>query len=132
MSATKEELVSRGVRLRCPNCGEKSLFPPGTFRIHDRCPGCGLVLNRGEGFFLGPMVVNYGIVAFVFIVPLIVLWADDMITGAWAAGLAITSCLVLPFALYKLSWSLWLMTYFLFLPDRLAMRGDAMEHEQRD
>jgi len=98
-------------------------------RIRDRCPDCGLELNRGEGFFLGPMVINYGIAVFGFVVPCIILWASGVLAGAWAAGIAISSCLILPIALYRVSWSLWLMTYFWFLPERLPANS-AMIHDR--
>jgi len=101
-------------------------------RINDRCPECGLVLNRGEGFFLGPMVINYGIAVFGFVVPCILLWVAGVLPGLWAAVLAITACIALPIALYRLAWSLWLMIYFWILPDRLELRGDALEHSRDD
>lgn len=115
----RTEILSRGLHLRCPNCGAKSLFPARSLRIHERCPECGLELNSGEGFFLGPMVINYGIAAFGFAAPCILLWVAGVLPVGWAFGLAAAGCVFLPIVLYRLSWSLWLMIYFWFLPERL-------------
>lgn len=122
---SKHEIVSRGLHLRCPNCGAKSLFPEGSLRIHDECPSCGLDLNRGEGFFLGPMVVNYSIAVLGFAVPCLALWAGGVLPLNWAFGLAGAGCVFLPIVLYRASWSLWLMVYFWFLPERLPANGGA-------
>jgi len=39
--------LGRGLRKRCPHCGEGRLFSGWTFR--DRCPACGLVFARNAG-----------------------------------------------------------------------------------
>jgi hypothetical protein len=99
-------------------------------RINRECHGCGLMLDRGEGFYLGPMVINYGIAAFGFVAPCIILWTAGVLHGMWAALLAVVACIALPIPLYRLSWSLWLSVYFFVLPDRLpANRG--VEHDRR-
>jgi len=132
MSVSKREIISRGLHLRCPNCGGPALFQHGSMRINDRCPDCRTELNRGEGFFLGPMVVNYSFVVFAFVVPCIVLWALGVLPLALAIGLVAIGCVVLPFVLYRLSWSLWLMTYFWFLPDRLPANDGSTGREAED
>jgi uncharacterized protein (DUF983 family) len=119
-------ILSRGLHMRCPNCGAKSLFAPGAMRIRARCPVCDLELNRGEGFFLGPMVINYSIAVFGFVVPCILLWARGTLPGVWAAGLAVAACVALPIALYRYSWSLWLIVYFYVLPDRLKANSSTL------
>ncbi|HEV3474680.1 MAG TPA: DUF983 domain-containing protein, partial [Actinomycetota bacterium] len=56
----------RGLTRRCPWCGQGKLFVRW-FRMRDRCPRCGLVLDAGEGAFLGAMAINYGVAGVLFL-----------------------------------------------------------------
>jgi len=132
MSVTKREIVSRGLHLRCPNCGERTLFQTNAMRINRRCPSCRVDLNRGDGFFLGPMVLNYSIAVFLFVIPCILLGASGMFPWAIALGLAAAGCVILPIVFYRLSWSWWLMLYFWFLPERLPANGGLAGGEAED
>lgn len=57
-------VLGRGLRLVCPRCGTSPLFR-GWFRMHDRCPACGLSFVRDPGFYLGSIYINYGITVIV-------------------------------------------------------------------
>ena len=51
-------LFGRALRLHCPNCGGGGIFA-SYFRLHTRCPTCGLQLERGESdYFLGAYLFN--------------------------------------------------------------------------
>ncbi len=51
-------LLGRALLLRCPNCGGGRLFE-GFFQIKQRCPTCGMLLERGESdYFLGAYTLN--------------------------------------------------------------------------
>jgi uncharacterized protein (DUF983 family) len=51
-------LVGRALRLRCPNCGGGPIFE-SWFRMRERCPRCGLRLERGEqGYVVGAYMFN--------------------------------------------------------------------------
>jgi uncharacterized protein (DUF983 family) len=51
-------LTARAFRRRCPNCGGGPLFD-SWFRMGDRCPSCGLRLERGEqGYIVGAYMFN--------------------------------------------------------------------------
>jgi uncharacterized protein (DUF983 family) len=51
-------LVGRALRLRCPNCGGRSIFASWT-RLRAQCPTCGLRLDRGESdYFIGAYLMN--------------------------------------------------------------------------
>ena len=61
----------RSIRLRCPTCGEKPIFPPARrvrsltdwFTPLDGCPQCGYAYEREEGYFLMAIWgVNYGLI----------------------------------------------------------------------
>lgn len=132
MPVTTSEILRRGLTQRCPNCGERSLFPPRSLRIHRRCPVCDVSLDRGEGFFLGPWVINYTVAVFGFVLPAIVLGAREVIPWSVALVLGVIGGVVLPALLYRRTWSWWLMIYFCFLPHRLPANGGLSGADEED
>jgi hypothetical protein len=73
-------MLGRALLKRCPICGAGGLFS-GWFRMKERCPGCGYLFEREEGFFLGAYVINLaiaqGLVILLAVVPLIVRLSGD-------------------------------------------------------
>lgn len=130
MNVTRREIVARGLSNCCPNCGHHPLFPPRSFRIHERCPTCGTGFERGEGFYLGPWVLNYTLTVFVFVLPAIVLGVRNVVPMGFSLGLAAAGCLILPAFLYRLTWSWWLMLFFFFQPDTLPANGGPVGVEE--
>ncbi len=52
------ELVVRALQLRCPHCGGRQIFA-SFFELKDRCPTCGIRLERGEkDYFVGAYLFN--------------------------------------------------------------------------
>jgi uncharacterized protein (DUF983 family) len=50
--------LRRALLLRCPNCGHGGLFT-GFFKVKERCPSCGILLERGEAdYFIGAYTLN--------------------------------------------------------------------------
>jgi uncharacterized protein (DUF983 family) len=131
MNVGRGKILARGLLNRCPNCGAHALFPPRSLRIHARCPVCGVGLDRGEGFYLGPWVLNYTLVVFGVVLPAIVLGARQIIPWAAAGAVIVAGC-VLPLLLYRASWSWWLALYFFFLPQRLPANGGARDGTAED
>ena len=133
MQITRRQIIARGLSDRCPNCGRHSLFRPGArFRINEQCPECGLKFDRGEGFFLGPFVINYTVTVIVFIIPVIVLYACGRLGAPAAIVTAGAGALAIPILLYRPSWSWWLMTYFFFLPQKLPGNRDALHEDEEE
>lgn len=123
MAVSKLQIIQRGLTNRCPNCGERTLFPPRSLRIHPQCPTCGTDFERGEGFFLGPWVLNYAVAVFVFVLPAIIAGTRGAIPWSIAVAIAAIGCTLLPVLLYRSTWSWWLMLYFFFLPQLLPANG---------
>ena len=112
------DIVRRGLRCECPNCGQAKLFR-SLLRIHHRCPSCGMTLERGDGYFLGPLCINYGIVVFGFVAPLLLAGVAGWIPLKLALAVGLIGALLIPILLYRFCWSLWLMIYYFCLPDEL-------------
>ena len=132
MKVTQGQIIARGFSNRCPNCGQRTLFPPRSFRVNRRCPSCGTGFDRGEGFFLGPFILNYTICVFCLVLPSLLLGNAGVIPWSVALVLAAFGCLVLPALLYRSTWSWWLMLYFYFLPRQLPANGGATGAEEED
>lgn len=133
MQVTRSQIIVRGLSDRCPNCGGHTLFKPDArFRIHEQCPDCGLKFDRGDGFFLGPFVINYTVTVIIFIIPVILLYIFGRLGPMAAVATAGAGALVIPILLYRLSWSWWLMAYFFFLPQKLPNNRDASHEDEEE
>jgi uncharacterized protein (DUF983 family) len=133
VNVTRTRIIARGLAGHCPNCGGPTLFKPGAlFSVNEQCARCGLKFDRGEGFFLGPWIFNYTATVVLFIVPVVLLCVHGMIGTRTALAAAGAAAILVPMALYRLSWSWWLMTYFYFLPQKLPQNQDALHEDEEE
>jgi uncharacterized protein (DUF983 family) len=120
MKVSRVQVLANGIACRCPNCGQRTLFQAGRlFSVNETCGNCGLRIEKGEGTFLGPFVINYGLTAFGLIIPVIILYARGTLGAPATLSLCFAAALVAPLLLYRISWAWWLMLYYFFLPDNL-------------
>jgi uncharacterized protein (DUF983 family) len=126
MHVTSQEVVSRGLHWRCPNCQGPLQFAR-RMRPLERCPQCGLRWDRGNGFFLGAMVWNYGVTVFGLLLWVVLAALRGWIAPPLAIGLGLAIALIFPWIFYKWSWVLWLTTYYAVLPNELPVNSGA-EH----
>ena len=128
MQATRGQIIVRGLTHRCPNCGGRTLFKAGTlFELDRACSGCGLKLEKDEGFFLGAMALNYGVTCAGLLAPVVICWYLGVLGGRTAIGLALTLAVVAPLALYRSSRSWQLMLYYFFFPQQLPVNRRALD-----
>jgi uncharacterized protein (DUF983 family) len=73
-------MLVRGATRRCGVCGIGNLFT-GWFRMRERCPRCGYVFAREDGFSLGAILMNFAVTELLLavfgIVPLIAVLAAN-------------------------------------------------------
>jgi uncharacterized protein (DUF983 family) len=101
-------VLARGLRRRCARCGAGGLFRRW-LEVSERCPRCGLRLEREEGGFLGAMVINYGVTAAVWLI-VFVTWLVLDLPEVHVLALTLTSigiALVVPLAFYPFAKTLW-------------------------
>jgi uncharacterized protein (DUF983 family) len=119
------DVLANGIMGRCPNCGQRTLFERGRpFKVNGACPSCGLRIETGDGAFLGPFVINYGVTVFGVIIPVVALYAAGKLGADATLAIALIVGLVVPLLLYRLSWAWWTMLYYFFLPDNLPANLD--------
>ncbi len=103
-------LLSRGIRLRCPNCGEGRLRETW-LKLKPKCPACGLRTDRGEeDFFNGGMMWNIvfsegGLLATGLLVGILT-WPDVPWTLLQWGTTALM--VIVPFIFYPFSLGFWL------------------------
>jgi len=100
--------LARGLVRRCPRCGGRDLFER-RLRIRERCPGCGLRLEREEGGFLGAMTLNYLATTLAW-GGFLAVWLVVALPGVAIAPLTVASLAfvaVFPLLFYPLSKTLW-------------------------
>jgi uncharacterized protein (DUF983 family) len=132
MTVTRLDVIANGIVCKCPNCGQRTLFVPGRyFKVNESCPRCGLRIEKGDGAFLGPFVINYTFTAFGVIIPIILLYVAGKLGGTATLVLCMLGALGVPLIVYRLSWGWWLMLYYFFIPDNLPgnLEGRAGDDE---
>lgn len=125
MEVKHSQILKRGLTGDCPNCGHPDIFDG--LRLKATCPVCFMALQRGSGWWLGPLVINYGLVCFGLVLPALALGLLGVIPLKWGIAVVIGSALVVPFLIYRWSWSLWLMCYYLVLPHELPANNENLD-----
>jgi uncharacterized protein (DUF983 family) len=109
-------VLLRGLRKRCPRCGERRIFD-SWFRLKRTCPRCDLLFEKEEGGFLGAITLNYGVATGAWVIMLGVWLAftvpDVRIAPLMAASLFVL--VVVPLWFYPRSKGLWAAIEYLVL-----------------
>jgi uncharacterized protein (DUF983 family) len=96
------------LRQRCPVCRRGSIFR-GSLTTNERCPVCGIVFEREEGYFVGAMYFSYALS-----IPLLALlfFGGMQLLPGWpdmaVAGLALAIFLPLVPLIFRYSRVLWI------------------------
>jgi uncharacterized protein (DUF983 family) len=117
----------RGVRKRCPRCGERDTFI-SWFAMRRACPRCEWRFEKEEGGFLGAMVLNYvaavGIWIVVLAVGLVLTVPDVPVVPLMLASVAVL--VIVPLTFYPRSKTIWAAVEYLVLradPDYRSPTG---------
>lgn len=123
-SGSVGDVVMRGVRLRCPRCGETPLYA-GLFRMHPACAECGMRYEREAGYFVGAIYVNYAMTVAIAAGTVLALdwWIGLTLTQQLVVGIALAA--LLPLVFFRYSRSLWLCV------DYLVTRADERSERER-
>ena len=102
-------ILARAATLRCPNCGGRPMLRHW-LRMRERCPRCGLRVERGErDYFIGSMMFNLVLAemlfAVLFVATLVLTWPDvPWDTLEWLAPLLMLAAPLVLFPFSKLLW----------------------------
>ena len=109
-------VLGRGVRLRCPRCGESRLFT-GWFTMPSHCSFCGMRFEREQGYFVGAIYVNYGVTVLIAVAGYFILWITTTLSTAAQLALWIPFVVLFPLWFFRYSRSLWLALEYLLNPE---------------
>jgi uncharacterized protein (DUF983 family) len=114
------KLLGRAALLHCPNCGAKHIFT-GFFELKERCPNCGILLERGESdYFLGAYTVNLiaveALLALGFLIAMVLTWPKPPWDALEYGGIVL-SILGAVFC-YPFAKTTWLAVDLIFRPQR--------------
>ena len=132
--ASTGRVLLRGLRKRCPRCGERDLFA-SWFTMRATCPRCDLRLEKESGGFLGAMTLNYGVAMGAWLVALgigiAVTVPDVPVMPLLLISFAIL--IVVPLWFYPRSKSTWAAVEYLVLRSEPGYRPPvARDARQRD
>ena len=111
------KVILRGLRQRCPRCGRGKLFVRG-FKMYERCPSCGWVYEREEGYWTGAMAVNLvltEIIAAAIVVPLAAMQFNPLVLY----GVGIPLIALMPVIFYRVTKAIWMSFDFIVNPTSL-------------
>lgn len=112
------QALRRGLRFRCPNCGEGPVFR-GFFKMRDQCDVCGLSFHPESGYYAGAMYLDYALSAAIFLAVFIPsFFLPDFTHLSYATKNILWICFgaTLCLALSRPSYSLWLGIDFWMSP----------------
>ncbi len=114
MEAGAATVLLRGLRKRCPRCGERRIFGSWLHLI-ERCPNCDLRFEREQGGFLEAMTINFAAAVAVwvgmFVVVLVFTVPDVPVTPLLIASVVVL--VLMPLWFYPRSKTFWAAIEFL-------------------
>ena len=96
----------------------------GLFRMHSRCPECGLRFEREQGFFVGAMYVNYAATVALVIPGYFILSYLTSMTITQHLILWISVATVFPLWFFRYSRSLWWGLDYLVNPEEVGPQSE--------
>ena len=108
VTITTGVLMRRGMRRRCPVCGQGRLFRQWV-RMVPSCPRCGLVFGRIPGHWLGSWFLNICVVQTAVVLILIIgvaaTWPEPPM---WTIGSAVAlAAVIVPLYFFPFSRTIW-------------------------
>jgi uncharacterized protein (DUF983 family) len=108
-------MLWRAVRLRCPVCGLGRLFR-GWFRMYPTCEHCGFRFERGPGYWLGSIYVNYGLTAVLVTAGYFAAFFSDAMPMDVVVWLLVGFCVLFPLWFFRFARGIWLAFDLYFDP----------------
>jgi uncharacterized protein (DUF983 family) len=121
-------MLRRALLLRCPQCGARGIRK-NWFEFEPRCPGCNMMLDRGENdFFIGAYLVNLivaELIAAGFIAAAVAaLWPD--VPWTWVTRVGVVLMIASPLFFFPFSRMAWLAIDLTFQPPTPADFGERL------
>ena len=100
-------ILLRGLRLKCPDCGQTSLYG-SFFKMRHHCAHCGLVFEREQGYFIGALYINVIATESLLLFLFILYYMTRPVSEDALYMVLFSLALILPLIFFRHSRSLWL------------------------
>ncbi len=124
-------LIWRGLRLRCPACGEGKMFR-NWLTMRDPCEACGRKFNRAPGYLLGSIYFNYGATATLVVLMYFGFYLSGILTGKALLVLLTVFSLLFPLWFFRYARGLWIAFDELFDPWPNEQEVRVLDKEKAD
>lgn len=104
---TTGSLYSRGLRLRCPACGQGKIFS-GWLTMNGCCENCGRKFDREPGYLLGSIYFNYGVTALLVVVMYFAMYFTDTFTNNARLVVLAAFSILFPLWFFRYARALWI------------------------
>jgi len=125
---SRAQVIARGVRCHCPNCGKRGLLA-SWFHLNKACAGCGMDLAKSQGFYSGTTSIGYVAAILFVLIPDFVLVSAKVIgvTAGILLGMAGSFAFIILIYPAMLCWMV--MAYHVALPGELPANGGGRGEE---
>jgi len=108
----------RGLRLRCPNCGQGQLMRTWT-QVREKCPVCGIHFQREHEDFIGAYLVNLIIAEMLVVAAVVAVIVVTWPVVPWDSMLwwLLPPVVLMPLVTYPFSRALWLAIDLAYRPE---------------
>ena len=79
----------------------------GWFRMAEGCPACGMKYERGPGYFLGSIYINYGLTAVLVVILYFSLYFGEVLPSQQLLWIMLAFSVVFPVWFFRYARSLW-------------------------
>ena len=108
-------MLGNGLRLKCPRCGIGRLYAK-PFRMYAKCPQCGLIFEREQGYFVGAIYINYAATIAIAVPGFFLLNIFTDLTIDQQLMIWVPFAVIFPLLFFHHSRSLWLVLDHFFNP----------------
>ena len=115
-TARARKILFRGLRLRCPDCGETPLYG-SFFKMKHHCSRCGLIFEREQGYFIGALYINVIVTESLLLFLFILYYTIRPVSEDALYVVLFSLALILPLIFFRHSRSLWLAVDHIIEPN---------------
>ena len=110
-------MFARALGLRCPRCGARGIIR-SWFKMNQRCPNCGLALDRGESedYWLGGYAINLIVSETIALIGTLIYIVNTWPEMPYAVWIGVTLAALTPVVFYPFSRTVWLAWDLSFRP----------------
>jgi len=127
--------MRRALTRRCPYCASPGVYE-GYFALRERCPRCGVLFEREEGYFLGAYALNLIVAEFLGLgLAIFLIFKTDLryLPLIWQEVIAVALAIAFPVALFPVSRTVWIAMDLVFHPpghgSERQLRGTLTERD---